>query len=257
MHEHGLLLIRSPDVGRLLPMTDCIAAMEEAFIELAAGRAVQPVRQVIAVPDGSGALYSMPGRIGDDASGSIAVKLVTLFPGNAANGRQTHQGVIVLFSAADGSPVAVIEAGSVTAVRTAAVSALATRLLAVEDATELAILGSGVQARSHLEAMLHVRPLQRIRVWSRNARNADQFAHAMSSRHSIEVRAVASAEEAVRDAHIVCTVTGSPSPVIDVSWIRAGAHLNAVGASTADARELDSGTVARARVFVDSREAAL
>lgn len=257
MHENGLLLIRSSAVERLLPVRECIAAMENAFVELSKGRAVQPVRHVLSLPDGSGALYSMPGRVGEGSEGAFAVKLVTLFPGNAGLGLEAHQGVIVLLSALDGRPVAVIEAGSVTAIRTAAVSALATRLLAVADATDLAILGSGVQAISHLEAMLIVRPLQRVRVWSRTPEHAIRFAREMSARHAIAVNAVASPELAVRGAHIVCTVTGAREPILRESWVEPGTHINAVGSSTPDTRELDSATVARARVFVDSREAAL
>jgi len=255
--SNGVVLVRAPDVIRHLPMKDCIAAMEQAFRTLEAGRAVQPVRQVIRIPAGTGALYSMPAFLAGTHEGRLAVKLVTVYPGNAGRGIETHQGVIALFDASDGRVLAMIEAASVTAIRTAAVSALATRLLALPDASELAILGSGVQAGSHLAAMIEVRRIRRVRVWSRSAGRAAAFAAAASARHEVEVEGVDTPERALANAQIVCTVTASATPITRSDWIEPGTHINAVGASTAAAREIDTATVARARIVVDSRDAAL
>jgi ornithine cyclodeaminase len=246
------LLLRSADVRRLLPVRDCIAAMEAVFCAHAREETVLPLRTVVPAR-GQGALYVMPAWTG--APSALAVKLITLFPGNAALGRETHQGVVVLFSE-DGSVEALIEAGSVTAIRTAAVSAVATAALSRPDSSVLAILGSGVQARSHLEAMLAVRPIRHLRIWSRSAANARVFAHE-AAKHDLEVDVPGNAARAARGADLICTVTGSPTPVLESDWVSSGTHINAVGASTASTRELDSETVARARVHVDSHEAAM
>lgn len=252
----AILILRSADVRRYLPMADCIAAMETVFRALHEGRADQPVRQVIRSEGGNGALYVMPASVADDAAGGMAVKLVSLFPDNASLGLESHQGVIVVFDSSNGSVRALVEAGSVTAIRTAAVSALATRLLALPHAADLAILGAGVQARSHLSAMLEVRPVRRARVWSRNPDRARSFAAEASEAHGIEVTAAESPQEALLDAAIICTVSGATRPITDRSWIAPGAHINAVGASTARTREIDGATVAAARIVVDSKAAA-
>lgn len=238
-------------------MRDCIAAMESVFLDLAAGRAVQPVRNVLAVPRGAGSLYTMPGFLGHAGAGALAVKMVTLFPGNASRGLESHQGVIVLFDARNGRALAIIEAASVTALRTAAVSALATRLLSNPDASRLALFGSGVQAWSHFEAMLEVRPVRRVRVWSRTPEHATRFASRATQRFGIPVEPAPTPEHALRDAEIICTVTGSTHPIVRRDWIADGAHINAVGASTAQAREIDSATASSARIVVDSLAAAL
>jgi ornithine cyclodeaminase len=251
-----ITVLTSSDVSRLLGMTECIAAMRAVFEAAAASRVVQPVRTVLRVPDGRGSLYVMPGWV-DDGGGALAVKLVALFPANATRGIETHQGVIVLLDATTGEPRALIEASSVTAIRTAAVSALATDLLARADASELGILGAGVQAASHLEAMRVVRPIRHVRVWSRSPEHTAAFVHRASSHGTMSIEAVPTAEQAVRGAHVICTVTSASEPVLLGDWLSPGAHVNAVGASMPDARELDTRAVARARLFVDSREAAM
>ena len=247
-------MLGGSDVRRLLPMADCIEAMEEVLRSHARARVVLPLRTVLPVA-GHGSLYVMPAWTAEPES--LAVKLITLFPGNTELGKETHQGIVVLFGA-DGAVEALIEGGSLTAIRTAAVSAVATRALSNPDASGLAILGSGVQAGSHFEAMCAVRPIRRVRVWSRTRANAAVFVKQLQeSTGEVEIAVAESAREAVRGADIICTVTGSPTPVIESGWIDAGAHINAVGASTAKTRELDSETVARAHFYVDSREAAL
>lgn len=249
----SVLVLRSTDVRRLLPMQDCIEAMDSVLRAHTLGGTVLPLRTVVPVAD-RGSLYVMPAWAAEPSS--LAVKLITLFPGNASLGRETHQGVVVLFGS-DGSVEALIEAGSLTAIRTAAVSAVATRALADPGSTELAILGSGVQARSHLESMRAVLPIRRVRVWSRTEEHAQAFAREVAEGGDIAIWNARTPEEAVRGAQVICTVTGSPTPVVSAEWLAGGVHINAVGASTRSTRELDSGTVARARVFVDARESAL
>jgi ornithine cyclodeaminase len=199
----------------------------------------------------------MPSFLPSPKGGILAVKLITLFHGNAAVGLESHQGVIVVIGGDRGEPLALIEAASVTALRTAAVSALATRLLARPDSRSLAIVGTGVQAKSHLDAMLAVLPIERVRIWGRTTERARALAATARDRYPIAIEVAATAQAAVRDADVVCTVTAAREPVVHGDWVRPGTHINAVGSSTPGARELDSGVVARAAVFVDSREAAL
>jgi alanine dehydrogenase len=248
-------LIGPDDVRRLLPMPECIELMADALAALGRGEALQPLRTVVTLPDARGALYVMPAWSADPPA--LAVKLVSVFPGNHARGLPSHQGVVALFDAADGSLRALLDGAAVTAVRTAAVSGLATRLLARDDAADLAILGSGVQAASHLEAMRCVRAVRRVRVWSPTPAHREAFAREQAARHGIDVAAVADAERAVAGADIVCTVTGAADPVLHGEWLAPGAHVNAVGASSPRTRELDGAAVAAARLFVDRRESAL
>jgi alanine dehydrogenase len=240
---------------KLLPLGECIELMADVLGALARGEHVQPLRTAVALPYEGSWLYTMPAYVSTPPA--IAVKMVTLFPGNRAFGRATHQGLLALFDAATGEPLAIIDAAAVTAVRTAAVSGLATKLLARADAADLAILGSGVQARSHLEAMRLVRPLRRLRAWSPTATRLHAFVEHARAATGLHVEAAGSAEEAVRGADVICTVTASPSPVLLGDWLAPGAHVNAVGASTPNARELDTAAVARARLYVDRRESTL
>ncbi len=249
----AILVVGAAEVRRLLPLHACIDAMRQALSALATGHAVVPLRPVIHVPDGRGSLYVMPAWVSRPEA--LAVKLVTLFPGNAGSPRETHQGVVVLFGE-HGEVRALIDAGAVTAIRTAAVSAVATDALARPDAAVLAILGSGVQAASHFDAICAVRPIERVRVWSRNAGRARGFAAAVHNRSGLAVDVFDSPGEAVTGADVVCTVTGARQPILEGRRIRPGAHINAVGASTPDARELDSDAVANASVWVDARAAA-
>jgi ornithine cyclodeaminase len=182
---------------------------------------------------------------------------VSLFPGNSARGIDTHQGAIILFDNETGRVLAVIEAGSVTAIRTAAVSALATRYLSRPDSSDLAILGAGVQARSHLAAMRAVRPVRRVRVWSRTPARAQSFALDMAGQHDIPIDVMSDAAAAVHGADIVCTVSAARQPVVRGEWLSPGTHVNAVGASTPDTRELDTAAVVKGALWVDSRKAAI
>lgn len=248
-----VLIIGRDDVVRLLPMGECIDVMAGTLAGMARGEALLPLRTIVSLPDDSGALAAMPGY----ASGAIGAKVITVFPGNEGTDLDAHQGAVLLFEHERGRLVAIADATEITAIRTAAVSGAATRALAREDAHDLAILGSGTQARTHLEAMLAVRDVHRVRAWSRTSERALAFAEAGTSRHGIDVEAVPSAEEAIRGADLICTTTSAREPVLRGKWISPGAHVNAAGFSGPSGRELDTDTVAGARLFVDRRESAL
>lgn len=234
-------------------MPECIEAMQAALSALARGETVLPLRLIVWLPDRSGALGLMPAYLPSD----LGVKVVTFFPKNEGTERDSHQGAVLLFDAENGSLEAIVDATAITAIRTAAVSGVATRLLAREDAEELALVGSGVQARTHLAAVLAVRSIRRVRVASQDLGRARRFAERESKRHGIAVEPVGSVREAVAGADVVCTTTSSREPVVLGEWLSPGAHVNAVGSSVAGARELDTPAVVRSRLYVDRRESAL
>jgi ornithine cyclodeaminase len=249
-----LLVLAHDDVKRLLPMEDCIELMAEVLADLARGAVWQPLRFVVRPPDEPSLMGLMPAHRSRPQP-AYGLKIVCIFPGNPARGLDAHQGGVLLFDGETGAPRALLDASAVTEIRTAAVSGVATRLLARADATELAILGSGVQARSHLEAMAKVRPFARARVWSRTAEHARALAAEASAPFPVE--AVPSAEEAVRGADVVVTATSSREPIVERAWLEPGTHVNAVGSSIPTARELDAETVAAASLFADTRESML
>jgi len=248
------LIIPQQLVPELLPMRDCVDAMQEALGALARGDAVLPLRSMIWTPDRSGLLGTMPGYLG--APKALGLKIIAYMPANHGSDRDSHQGAVLLFDTENGDLLAVIDASSITAIRTAAASGLATRLLAREDAGDLAILGTGVQASAHLDAMRTVRTLRRVRVCSRSIGQAQAFAR-HHQKVGVPVEAVATAEEAVAGADLICTATASAEPVLFGDWIAEGAHVNAVGACFPQARELDTRAVSRSRLYVDRRESAL
>jgi alanine dehydrogenase len=248
-------IITQSQVHSLLPMDECMSVMTDALVSLAKGGCVNPLRPMMRIPEQRGIMGLMPAYL--DSPESLGVKIITVFNANHGTEYDSHQGVVLLFEAVHGSPVAMIDASAITAIRTAAVSGVATRALAREDARELCIFGSGVQAQTHLDAMLVARPIRRVRVWSRNVANARSFAEQASKAHGIPVEPFEHANEAAKDADIICTVTSSKEPVLVSSWVADGAHVNAVGSSQPSARELDSDLVARGRLFVDRRESAL
>jgi ornithine cyclodeaminase/alanine dehydrogenase-like protein (mu-crystallin family) len=246
-----LLVVGHDDVKRLLPMEECIELMASVLADLARGAVWQPLRFVVRPPDEPSLMGLMPAhRSGPTAS--YGLKAVCIFPANAARGIDLHQGGVLLFDGETGELRALVDASAVTATRTAAVSAVATRALAREDARELAILGAGVQARAHLEAMAAARPFERARVWNRTAERAETFA--AEAQAPFPVEAAESAEAAVRDADVVVTATSSVEPIVERGWLAPGAHVNAVGSSIPTARELDADTVAAAALFADARE---
>lgn len=248
-------ILTQSDVQQLLPMRDCIEVMASALASLAAGTAQMPLRTVMRIPDSADMFGVMPGYLG--APRTIGAKIITVFPGNHGTDRDSHQGAVLLFDDRTGTLSAVVDATAITTTRTAAVSAVATRLLAKPDAASLAIIGSGVQAHAHLEAMLAVRPIRTVRVWSRSRDHAAAFAKTAAQRFQIDAAVADTGEEAVRGADIVCTTTSASSPVLEGAWLAQGAHVNAVGACAPNARELDSEAVRRARLYVDRRDAAL
>jgi len=232
------------DVRRLLPMAECIDAMTAALAALARGEVHNPLRFVVRPPDEPSLMGLMPAHRGGGAP-LWSLKALTIVPGNSARGLDSHQGFVALFDGETGEPRALLNAGTITAVRTAAVSAVATRLLAREDVRTLAVLGTGTQARSHLEAMHAVRDFERTLVWSASGRSLDG------------AESVPTAEEAVREADVLCTVTASREPVIRREWLKPGVHVNAVGSSIPAARELDTATMVAASLYVDRRESTL
>jgi ornithine cyclodeaminase/alanine dehydrogenase-like protein (mu-crystallin family) len=244
-------VLRAAEVRGLLPMNECIELMRHAMTALSEGRAVVPLRSVMAMPGARGMLGSMPGYLADPEC--FGVKLVSLLPRNDPPRYSSHVGLVLLFESEYGCPVAILDAGQITAIRTAAASGLATRLLARPDAGDLAILGAGEQARSHLEAMLAVRPMRRIRMWARDPGKAEAFAQTQGARHGVAIETRGSVREAVEGADIICTLTKAREPILSGDWIARGAHLNVVGSSIAAAAEIDTTAVVQSRLFVDCR----
>jgi alanine dehydrogenase len=249
-----MLVLNRREVGQLLTMPACIDLMERALASLSRGEVILPLRPVIRIPDSPNAFAVMPTY--SAALGASAAKLITVYPGNHGTELDSHQGVVALFDGGDGRLLAIIDAASITAIRTAAVSAVATKLLARQDVKTLVVLGSGTQARTHVEAMFAVRPFERVIVWSRSTEHARALVADASARHAAAFSVATDAGAAVMAADVVCTVTASREPVLLGDWLRPGTHVNAVGASLPAARELDSEAVRRATVFVDRRESA-
>jgi thiomorpholine-carboxylate dehydrogenase len=240
------IFLDEEQVRKHLPMANLIPAMEKALIDFSAGKVTQPVRQVISV-DPPGGFYGIMPALTPDGLGQ---KIVTFYPPNAAKEIPTHMALIILNDPQTGAPLAVMDGRLITEMRTAAVSAVATKLLAPKETTVLAILGSGVQARSHLEALRLVRNFKEVRVWSQTKSNAEAFAKEIGAK-------VTSAEDAVRGADVIVTVTSSKTPVLRGTWLKHGCHVNAVGACRYDWRELDDDAIRNSVLFVDSREAAM
>ena len=243
----SVVVLSHTDVERLLPVADCVPAMEAALASLARGEAHQPLRFVVRPPEAPGLLGLMPAY----RSGAWGLKAVCVYPENSQRGLDPHQGAVLLHDGETGVLRAVISAGAVTVIRTAAVSAVATAHLARREARGVAVLGAGIQGRAHVEAMRCVVESARIRVWSRTRGNAERLAAAAGCDVAETV------EEALRGAEVVCTCTASREPVVRREWLAPGAHVNAVGASIPVARELDAATVLAASLFVDRRESAI
>ncbi|MBB4370314.1 thiomorpholine-carboxylate dehydrogenase [Bradyrhizobium sp. cir1] len=233
------------DVQGVLRWDDLIAAMESALVAFSTGRALQPVRSMLTLEEGKRYLGIMPAAM-DKAMG---LKLVSFYPGNAAKRLPTHMAMVILFSPATGEPIAVMDGRLITEMRTAAVSAAVTDRLAASDSRVLALLGSGVQAKAHLQALRQVRKFDEVRIWSRTAGHAQRFAE----EHGCVCR---DAESAVRGADVIVTATNALEPVLKGSWLKPGAHVNAVGSPRPTWRELDDEAMSNVLV-VDSREAAL
>lgn len=245
-------VLRAADVRALLSMPECIDLMQRTMIAVSEGRAVLPLRSLLVMPGDRGLMGNMPGYLAEPEC--FGVKLVSLMPRNKPPLFSSHLGVVLLFESEHGQPVALVDAAEITAIRTAAASGMATRLLALPHAGDLALLGAGEQARSHLQAMLAVRALRRVRVWARDAAKAAAFAEAEGAKHGILIEPVATVREAVAGADIICTVSKAREPILLGDWLTAGVHLNVVGSSIATAAEIDTVAVVRSRFFVDYRD---
>ena len=252
------------EVETLLSPAEVVPVMAQAMRRYSSGLVDQPLRTILRPNGETSLLGTMPCHIAadpDDPVGDLSgygVKAMVLKPENPARGLDLHAGVVLVFDPDTGRPSALLDAGAVTAVRTAAVSAVATDALARQDCTVLAILGSGVQARSHLRFMLAVRPdIKEIRVWSRTPEHAEAMRAFAADRLGVDVRPTAEPAQALRGADLVCTTLACREPVVEADMLAPGAHVNAVGASFRDHREFSCAAVARARLFVDSRASAL
>jgi alanine dehydrogenase len=250
-----MLLLSESDVQSVLPMPDLIEAMQSALSELSAGRVQQPLRTVLEIGPQHAFFGVMPAFI--PKSGAMGTKLVTVFGSNVAIGLPSHLATILLLDSTTGALQSVMDGRYITEARTAAVSAVSVKLLAHPEASRLAIIGSGVQARSHFRAISCVRNLQEVRVWSPHEHSRARFVEEMRSETTATLTAVASARAAVDGADLIVLATASREPVVQSEWIADGAHIAAVGACRPDQREMDTALVSRARVFVDSRRGAL
>lgn len=252
----NLRFVDADTVRRLLPPARCIAVVREAMIALSQGRAQQPLRSILDLSDGD-ALGLMPGALDE---GGFGAKLISVFPRNFERGLPSHQGVVVLFDRDSGAPQAVVDAHAVTALRTAAASAVATDALARPRSAVLALLGYGEQAQTHLLALAQVRRLREVRVWGRHAARAQDFVTRMGAAAElagVRLRCCDSVVEAVADADIVCTLTAASEPILEGAMLAPGTHVNLVGSGRAGPVEVDSALVARSRYFADHRESVL
>ena len=242
------------EVARRLTYEMCIPIVRQAMMAFSAGETKQLLRSII--PLSEGRLFGMmPGAMG--AHGPFGAKLISLFHENFHRGMQSHQGLVILFDAENGAPVCAVHAGEITAIRTAAASAVATDALARKDARHLALLGYGEQAQTHARAMAKVRKIESVAVWGRSPERARAFAERMQAELGVPVTAAENAKQAVAEADMVCTVTSASEPIVKGEWIGAGTHVNVVGSSYAGPAEVDNELVARSRFFVDSRESVL
>ncbi len=249
------ILLSESTVRELLGMDDLIDVMARALAAFSAGAVSQPVRGVVEIPAPRAFFAAMPAFVADPPA--LGAKLVTVYPGNPARGLPSHLATIALLDPETGELLAFLDGRFITEARTAAVSAVSARLLAAPGPAVLAILGSGVQARSHLDALARVRELREIRVWSPRPESRERFAREMAHRAPVKIRPAASAEEAVRGATLIALVSGATEPIVSNEWVEDGAHICAVGACRPTHREMDGALVARARLIVDSRAGAL
>jgi ornithine cyclodeaminase len=249
-----MLVLSRQEVGELLDLDALIDALADAMADLSAGRASVPDRIAALVPEHDALLAAMPGYV--PSLGALVSKLVSLFPRNADTAIPTHQAVIAVFDAQTGSPAALLDGTEITAVRTGACSALSVRLLAREDASVLAVLGTGVQARAHARAVVRVRPIAEVLIAGRDRRRADAMATELAGDLGVPARAVDSYQEALEHADVVCATTHAREPVVRRDWLAPGTHVTSVGYNPVG-RELDDQTVVDALVCVESRRAAL
>jgi ornithine cyclodeaminase len=251
-----LLVLGHDEVKQLLPIDGCIELMRSALSGLAGGDGCQPLRSTMMVPGLPGFLGLMPGYLGGPQP-ALGIKFLGIFPGNPKAGKDPHQGVVMLLDPGTGEPKAVLDASAITAVRTAAVSAVATDALARSDASALTVIGTGVQGAMHARAIAFVRELSGVRLVGRDEARGREAASDLRAHLGVPVSFTTDCATALRDADIVVTATNSATPVLSHDWLGPGVHVNAVGACLPRARELDTATVAASRFYVDRRESAL
>jgi ornithine cyclodeaminase/alanine dehydrogenase len=248
-----MLVLSKKQVQALIDIDELIATLERAHVQYSAGKAVMPVRLVVPLPQIQGRITSMPGFLSDDKA--LAMKVVTYFQENPKRDLPSILGTILLFSSETGKMLAVMDGSYITAIRTACVSGAATKALANPDTPVLGILGAGVQARTHIQALSRVRKFQRIKIYSPSGTSAAAIKRELEPPTGIPIEVASSAAEALRNADLVVTATTAKTPIVSPELLKPGAHINAVGSHRPDLRELDGATVARAKLVVDSREA--
>jgi ornithine cyclodeaminase len=249
----SFLVLKEHEIVQLLPMAECIEVMADAFAALDGGEMTQPLRSVFVPPDANGLMAWMPAHHAG-AAPVFGMKVLCLVPSNPSRGLDAHQGLVLVSDGRTGQLRALLDASPITAIRTAAVSALATRLLARADSSTLAIVGTGVQALGHLESIPLVRPIETVRIAGRTPERAREFVATLAGEYPFAIEASPSAEAAVRDADVVVTATNTREPLLSREWLSPGTHINAVGASQRTHRELDTQTVADSALFTDRRE---
>jgi alanine dehydrogenase len=249
----NMLLLSETQVQDLIDIDELIAALEQAHVQYSTGKAVMPVRLVVPLPQIHGRITSMPGFLDDDKA--LGMKVVTYFQDNPKQGLPAILATIMLFSVETGKMIAAMDGSYITAIRTACASAMATKALANPQTPVLGILGAGVQARAHIQALARVRKLEKIKIYSPSDSSAAAVKKEMTSQVHTAIEVVKSAEEAVRNADILVTATTAKEPILKQEWLKPGVHINAVGSHRPDAREIDGQTMARAKIVVDSREA--
>jgi alanine dehydrogenase len=248
-----MLILSEAQVRGLIKIDELIAALRQAHVQYSTGKAVMPVRLVVPLSDIQGRITSMPGYLTEDKS--LGMKVVTYFQNNPKHNLPAILATIMLFSAETGQMIAVMDGGYITAIRTACASALATQALANPGATTLGILGAGVQARAHIEALARVRELKQIKIYSPSGVGAATIKRDMEKALSLSIEVAQNAEAVVRDSDLLVTVTTAKEPIVKADWLKPGVHVNAVGSHRPDLREIDGATLARARVVIDSRDA--
>ena len=248
-----MLVLSETQVQDLIEIDELIEALEQAHIQYSTGKAVMPVRLVVPLPQIQGRITSMPGFLSDDKA--LAMKVVTYFQDNPKRNLPAILGTILLFSSETGKLISVMDGSYITGIRTACVSAVASKALANPDTPVLGILGAGVQARTHIQALSRVRKIQRIKIYSPSGTSAAAIKKDLEPSTGIPIEVAASAAEALREADLIVTASTAKTPIVTPEYLKAGAHINAVGSHRPDFRELDGATMARAKVVVDSREA--
>ncbi len=249
-----MLILNRREVESLLDLDQLIESLAPEMIELSKGSISMPARGIVQIQEKHGILATMPVYL--NSSKILSTKLVSVYPENESRGLPSHQAVILVFDSATGSALALMDGTSITGARTAAGSALATRTLARPEAQILALLGTGVQARSHIRAVMRVRKIREVRVWGRSAEKAVSLAQEISREHGIQARGLTSLQETLVGAEIVCATTHSADPVVLGEWLKPGVHVNSVGLN-AQGREVDEAAVLKALVVVESRDQAL